>query len=195
LDSVQFQLLIDFSENFNQLTIALSYSKNIQELLDKILLNFEQIFQLYTIQKEEYKIKIKNGEYIKKPIINISELALPDRNDCIQKICDLYCSIITIEKNYTKEHFIIFSSSFFETYVNYFNSISIENLIKVKEMIEFSKKNSINLTFDINAIIHENGVLFSSNGKLKNNDLLEFITLKDEYYISSTYQKLRSLDI
>jgi len=197
LDSAQFQILIDLAENFNQLTIALSYSKNVQELLDKILLNFEQIFQLYKIQNEEYNIKIKNGEYIKKPIINISELAFPDRKDCIQKICDLYCSIIIIEKNYTKENFINFSSSFFEAYVNYFNSISIDNLIKVKEMILFSKKNSINLnlTFDINAIIHENGVLFSSSGKLKNNDLLDFIILKDEYYISSSYQKFRSLDI
>ena len=197
LDSAQFQLLIDFTENFNQLTIALSYNKNVQELLDKILLNFDKIFQLYTIQNEEYNIKIKNGEYIKKPIINISELALPDRKDCMQKICDLYCSIIIIERNYTKEHFINFSSSFFETYVNYFNSISIDNLIKVKEMITFSKENSINinLIFDINAIIHQNGIIFSSSGILKNDDLLDFITLKDEYYISTKYQKLRSLDI
>ena len=197
LDSAQFQLLIDFTVNFNQLTIALSYNKNVQELLDKILLNFDKIFQLYTIQNEEYNIKIKNGEYIKKPIINISELALPDRKDCMQKICDLYCSIIIIERNYTKEHFINFSSSFFETYVNYFNSISIDNLIKVKEMITFSKENSINinLIFDINAIIHQNGIIFSSSGILKNDDLLDFITLKDEYYISTKYQKLRSLDI
>ena len=197
LDSAQFQLLIDFTENFDQLTIALSYNKNVQELLDKILLNFEKIFHLYTIEIEEYNIKIKNGEYIKKPIINISELALPDRKDCMQKICDLYCSIITIEKNYTKEHFIDFSSSFFEAYVTYFNSISIDNLMKIKETITFSNKNSINIewTFDINAIIHENGVLFSSSGKFNNNDLLDFITSRDEYYISSTYQKLRSLDI
>ena len=64
-------------------------------------------------------------------------------------------------------------------------------------MITFSKKNSINinLKIDINKIIHENGLLFSTNGKLKNNSLLDFITLKDEYYISSSYKKLRNLDI
>ena len=197
LDTAQFQILIDFVEDFNQLTIALRYNKNVQELLDMILLNFEKIFVLYTNKNEEYKKKIKNRENLTKPIINISELALPDRNDCIQTIYDLYCSIITIEKNYTKEDFVHFSSSFFEAYINYYNKVSIDNLIKVKEMIIFSKNNSININLqsDINNIIHKNGILFSSNGTLKNNDLLDFITSKDEYYISSKYQKLRSLDI
>ena len=197
LDSEQIQLLIDFAEDFNELNIALRYNKNIQELLDIILLNFVKIFQLYLIQNEEYKKKINNGENIKKPIINIMELVLPDRNDFIQNIYDLYCSIITIQRSQTKDNFIYFSPSFFEIYIDYFNAKSIDNLIKIKEMIKFSKDNSIDikLDIDINYIIHENGILFSSNGKLKNSDLLDFITLKDKYYISSSYQKMRSLDI
>ena len=83
------------------------------------------------------------------------------------------------------------------SYINYFDTINIENLIKIKDMISYSKKNSININLknDINKIVHENGLLFSTNGKLKNNNLLDFIISKDEYYISSTYKKLRSLDI
>jgi len=197
LDSEQMQLLIKITENFDQLGIALTYTKNVQELLDVICLNFEKIFQLYTNKNEEYKKKIKNGENIKKPIINLSEIATPDRKDCMQDIYDLYCSIITIERNHTKDHFIIFSSSFFETYINYFDEIDIDNLIKVKGMINFSKKFSINinLKIEINKIVHENGLLFASNGKLKNTNLLDFITSKDEYYILPAYKKLRSLNI
>ena len=100
------QLLIKFTENFDQLCIALNYTNNIKELLDVILLNFEKIYQLYTNKNEEYKNKIKKGENIKKPIINITDLALPDRKDCMQTIYDLYCSIITIEKNQSNEHCI-----------------------------------------------------------------------------------------
>ena len=140
---------------------------------------------------------MKYEQSSKKPIINISELVSPDRNDCMQKIYDLYCSIIRIEKIYTNENFIYFSSSLFETYINYFNSINIDNLIKIKEMLSFSKNNSIsiNLKIDINKVIHENGILFSSIGKLKNNDLLDFITLKDDFYILPAYKKSRSLEI
>jgi len=197
LGSEQMQLLINTSENFDQLCIALTYNNNVQELLDVILFNFEKIFQLYTNKNEEYKNKIKIGENVKIPIINISDLVIPDRKDCMQTVYDLYCSIITLEKNKTNEHFINFSSSFFEAYINFFNSINLENLIKVKDMITFSKQNSINinLKIEINKIIHENGILFASNGKLQNKNLLDFITLKDEYYISAEYKKLRSLDI
>ena len=197
LDLQQIQLLINNIQDFNQLCIALTYSKNVQELLSVILLNFEKIFQLYYNKKEEYKKKTKYDQSIKKPIINISEFASPDRKDCMQKIYDLYCSLIMIEKNYTKENFIYFSSSLFEKYINYFNSVNIDNLIIIKKMISFSKNNSINinLNIDINKIIHENGILFSSIGKLKNNDLLDFITLKDDYYILSEYKKFRSLEI
>ena len=197
LDLQQIQLLINNIQDFNQLCIALTYSKNVQELLSVILLNFEKIFQLYYNKKEKYKKKTKYDQSIKKPIINISEFASPDRKDCMQKIYDLYCSLIMIEKNYTKENFIYFSSSLFEKYINYFNSVNIDNLIIIKKMISFSKNNSINinLNIDINKIIHENGILFSSIGKLKNNDLLDFITLKDDYYILSEYKKFRSLEI
>ena len=197
LDSEQMQLLIKITENFDQLGIALTYTKNVQELLDVICLNFEKIFQLYTNKNEDYKIKTKNREKIKKPIINILELAIPDRKDCMQTIYDLYCSIITIESNHSKEHFINFSPSFFETYISYFDTIDIDSLIKVKEMINFSKKFSININLknDIIKIVHENGLLFSTYGKLKNINLLDFITSKDEYYILPAYKKLRSPDI
>ena len=197
LDSEQMQLLINSSENFNQLCVALTYNNNVQELLDVICLNFEKIFQLYTNKNEEYKLKIKNRENIKKPIINISELVTPDRKDCMQSIYDLYCSTITIQRNHTKENFINFSPSFFETYINYFDEIDIDNLIKVKGMINFSKQFSININLknDIIKIVHENGLLFASNGKLKNTNLLDFITSKDEYYILPAYKKLRSPEI
>ena len=59
LDSEQMQLLIKITENFDQLGIALTYTKNVQELLDVICLNFEKIFQLYTNKNEDYKIKKK----------------------------------------------------------------------------------------------------------------------------------------
>ena len=197
LKKEQIQLLIKFAANFNQLLIALSYIKNVPDLLDVILLNFEKIYQLFNNQFEDYKIKLRNGETVKKPIIKILDLAMPNRKDSIQNIYDFLCSIINIEKKYTKEHFIYFSSSFFEYYINFYNSIDIDNLIKVKEMISFLKQNSINVTLnvDINKLIHENGLLFSSKGKLKNNELLDFITLKDEYYILPAYRKLRSTEI
>jgi len=134
------QLLINSTENFDQLYVALTYNINVQELLDMVLYNFEKIFQLYTNKNEEYKNKMKIGENIKKPIINISDLVIPDRKDFMQVIYDLYYSLITIGKNKSNEHFIYFSSSFFEAYINMLNSINLDNLIIVKDMIEFQRK-------------------------------------------------------
>ena len=53
LDSEQIQLLINHTQDFNHLCIALTYIKNIQELLSIILSNFEKIFQLYNNKNEE----------------------------------------------------------------------------------------------------------------------------------------------
>ena len=110
-------------------------------MLEVILRNFKKIFQFFTNKNEEYKKIIKNGENIKNPVINIIEFAKPDRKDCFQTIYDLYCSIIDAEVTHAKEYFINFSSSFFESYINYFDTISLDNLIKVKDMITFLKNN------------------------------------------------------
>ena len=65
LDSEQMNLLIKSTDNFDQLEIALTYTKNVQDLLYVIFQNFKKIFQLYTNKNEEYNKKIKNGENIK----------------------------------------------------------------------------------------------------------------------------------
>ena len=44
LDSEQMQLLIKIIDNFDQLGIALTYTKNVEELFYVICLNFEKIF-------------------------------------------------------------------------------------------------------------------------------------------------------
>ena len=70
---------ISILTDFNQISISLSYTKSIYELLQIIENNFKKIVELY--KKEELKSKEKNNN-----IINLDKLGVPNPHDNLEEI-------------------------------------------------------------------------------------------------------------
>ena len=182
LEKEQIIKLIKFSKDFNQLCNILSYCKNLYEILEIINENFEIFCKLY-----------KEAEINKNTLkIDLEKLISPNKNDDLKAISELYITLIEAQKkNEIKNSFILFNKSLFINYINYYNSIDVDKLFYIKDMIKISK-----IDIEINKYIHETGLLLSEIGKLKNINLLHFIK-KDDYYNLKNYKNIsfRSLDI
>ena len=181
--------LIENSNNSNEINNSLAYSKDIIELLQIIISNFKKIFDIY---KTETTTKSKESI----PKFDINSIITPNKNDNMNELSQLYRKLLKNQKDKNlNKPFILFDDSFYEKYINYFKNSNVDNLFCIGEMIKETKdyaKNNIN----INTIIHDTGIHLASTGKIKNIEVLNFLS-KDEYYNSSYYKNIiyRSLDI
>ena len=186
--------LIDKSIDFNEINSSFTYSKDIVELLQIIKNKFEKICEIY--KKEETKKKGENNP----PKIDINSIITPNKNDNMELIYKLYVTLLEMQKTELNNAFILFDDSFYEQYIYYFNNSNVDNLFYIHDMIKFTRskfKNAINLkNININSIIHDTGIHLASTGKMKNIEVLNFLS-KDEYYNSKQYNNTiyRSLDI
>ena len=197
LTKEQMQNVIDASSNFNELSKGLTYNNDILELLELIISNFEKINFLYKLNENE-NLKNESKETIK-PRIDLEEISNPKLEDNIKEISNKYICLLELQKEKTKKIFIKFKSSLIEKYISIFEDINIEFLIYIKDLIKYIKKNNNKFDIknkDINKIIHETGLKLSSEGKLTNIEILNFIK-KDIYYNSKKFNRksYRSLNV
>ena len=178
LTKAQIQILINLSKDFMQLTISIKYCKDLLELLQIICENFEKYCELY-------KLEINNINNKKAPSIDIKSIIEIHKNDDIKEISKLYIDLIK-KQNEFGYIFLIFDISLCQKYIGYFEGINIDKLLSVKEIVYFMKAPELK---DVNRIIHDTGLSLSKAGKLKNIDILNFIS-KDVYYNCKDYKRI-----
>ena len=195
LNKEHINYLLKIAVNFSQMKNSLKYTKNLNLLLNVIIDNYEKLYQLYKSEEVIYKNNYKNGIPSEYPRIDVEEIVIPDKDDNMKEIGNLYKSLIAIQQG---DFFIIFNYTFFEKYVLCFNEVNLDNLFYMKDIINFSKLNinKFDLKINIDKMIHDNGLLFVKKGELKNLKLLDFIK-RDDFYTAQNYNKsiYRSLDI
>ena len=111
-------------------------------------------------------------------------------NDNIAIIYEKYKSLFIKQKENFGVVFINFNSSLCEKYIDLNYKMNIDNLFYIKELIGFMKSNNkqYEIGKDIDKLIHETGLILSKEHKLKNIEILNFIS-NDDYYNSIKYKK------
>ena len=127
LTKEQFENFINSLTDFNQVSIALSYTNNIFELLQIIENNFKKIVELY--KKEEPKNKGKN-----KISINLDKLGIPNPNDNLEEISKLYINLLKVQYDSVNKRFILFDSSLFGKYISFYENENLKNLFYLKKI-------------------------------------------------------------
>ena len=168
LTKEQLNNLIVKSKNFEDISKALQYCDGVLDLIETISddSNFQRISAIYEDDKSK-----------KKPSIDIESITSPKLDDNIKEICDKYKTLLKLQKDNLKSIFINFKSSLCDKYIGYYEKINIDNLLYIKELIEFMKSNvkDYKVEKNINKIIHETGLELSQEHKLKNIEILKFI--------------------
>ena len=154
-------------------------------------MEFEFIKNIYEndldILEEENENKDNNKKEIKK--IDVNKYVIPKKTDNIEKIYELL-SLLFISKKSSHLNFLFFSGALVKKYVDIF-IYNLEALILIKDIIEIIQKNNFKFEFkynhcDISTIVHFTGIELVKKGKIKNNELLNFIT-NDIYFITYVY--------
>ena len=150
---------------------TLYYLKSIEIMLSFINKYSELIFQCLT--KENKKIEI--SDYLNKNNSSNIQLLLNE----LEKL------INTEIKN--NQLIIIFNEKFWKNYIIYLED-NLKKLILIKKGILLCQKIDKNLNFNYNNIIHEAVLNIIKNGKLKNENLLDYIEKDDIYFKEDKYK-------
>ena len=179
--------LIEHAKNFNQIQNFLLY-------LEKDFVSFMKVIndqnrKIITIINQELNENQKKDNFF----IEIQKYVFPKKEDdiisIIKEVNDYF--FINGENVYLK-----FSDSIFKKYISFYEDESYENLMLIKSLCNNIKSNIKNFEskckFD--PVIHRTGLKLIHEGKIKNSDVLDFLT-KDEYYHNKDYISKRSLEI
>ena len=186
LSKDQIQEIINASNNFNELKNGLEYSLNVKDLLQNIFDKINKFNSCYSEAKKEYKkdkkIKLK---------IEIGEIVSPSINDNLKDISDLIHKIDREIKKAGLEFYLIFDSSFFKQYINFYHNKDLDNLLIILELITLLKSyyDLNEAQISINKSINETGYFLGSNKKLSNIQILNCIKNDINYNSNSKYIK------
>ena len=163
------------NEMLNQEKLSLPIIEGILfylKILEKILICINENIDLI------YGVCIKEKNNIK-----LNDLTSPKQEDDFEKI------LIEIDKliNYEikKGKFILFEEEFFNNYTHYFFKKDLKKLLLLKKIIILCKKVDKDLDPDYNGQIHDTALEMIQKGKLKNEELLDFIEKDDIYFIEN----------
>ena len=180
------QEIINVSNNFNELKNGLKYSLNVKDLLQNIFDNIDKFNNCYSEAKKEYKkdkkIKLR---------LDIGKMVAPNKNDNLKDILDLILKIdFEIQKS-GLDFYLIFDSSFFIIYINYYNNEGIDNLLIILDLIKILKRyNDLNeAQISIEKSINVTGYSLGSKKKLSNIQILNCIINDINYNSNSKYIK------
>jgi hypothetical protein len=186
--------LIKKTDNFNQVLNFLSYlGKDVIQFLEVI--NEEKEFIKILFQKEikifekDNKIKDKN-EKKEIPIIDICKYVDPKKEDKIMQLNALIFEIITYQLS-NNLSFVKFSNSFIEKYIEFNNNINVNNLILIRNIVQFNSFEVDNKSckYNLDEIIHKTGLKLIKDGKIKNMEVLNFIQSDIFFYNKQFNQK------
>ena len=191
LSKGDFMKLLEKSKNFENILTFLSYlGKDVEQFLKIIY------------EKREFILKIKEDEIEEKDakkedlMIELEKYIEPKKEDNINEIISVIEKLNGFQASEGK--IIKYSSSVFERYVEYYDEVNLKNLILLKGTIESIKKVDKKFAFKykMDRLIHENGLAFVRQGKLKNIELLDFIKT-DEFYQNRSFDKpfFRAIEI
>ena len=191
LTKEQVTILINESKNYEQMVDSLKYCTGVLELIETILVDshFKKICEFY---KSELDAK-------KKPSIDIESMVSTQGNDNMKEIYEKYILLYNKQKETLNNIFINFKPTLCDKYISHFDGVNVNSLIYVKDLIDFMKSKNKKFEVqvkDLNKIIHDTGLKLSKEHKMKNIEILNFIS-RDAYYNDSNYVKkvYRPLDI
>ena len=152
----------------DKLKNILSYINSLEKMLIFLNNNYDFIFNI-----------CKNN----KVTINLSNYISLKQKDNFNNIAIELEKLINNQKN--RELFILINKELWDSFINNYNKKDYKKLILIKKTLESYKKIDKNLarnyTNNIDYKIHDTGVELINQGKIKNNDLLEFI--ENDIYI------------
>ena len=194
LDKETLRKLIKKSKTFDDILIYLSYiGKNIVDFLNLIFSEFKFICDIY--KEERHKLAEENIDKDEKremEPIDIEKYVVTQKNDDIKKLYEVSSLIFTYQKLESVK-IIKFSKNLIKNYVEYFEGVNLEALHIINKLILEIKKSYPKFEFTYNKktmelIIHETGINCINRGKMKNNDILDFIS-SDVFFISKHFEK------
>ena len=186
--------LIKKTDNFNQVLNFLFYlGKDVIQFLE--IINEEKEFIKILYQKEikklekDNKIKDKN-EKKEIPMIDICKYVAPKKEDKIMQLNELIFEIVTYQLS-NNLSFIKFSNSFFEKYIEFNNNINVNNLILIRNIVQFNffEVDNKSSKYNLDEIIHKTGLKLIKDGKIKNMEVLNFIQSDIFFYNKQFNQK------
>ena len=193
--------LIKKTDNFNQVLNFLYYlGKDVIQFLEVI--NEEKEFINKLFQKEITKLEkdneIKNRNEKKEIlIIDVCKYVLPKKEDEIMQLNALIFEIITYQLS-NNISFVKFSHSLIEKYIEFNNNINVNNLILIRNIVQFNffEVDNKNTKYNLDEIIHKTGLKLIKDGKIKNMEILNFIQ-SDKYFYDKQFnqKKDRPLEI
>ena len=115
--------------------------------------------------------------------IKINDLTGPKQEDNIEKISKEIEKLVNYELQ--KGKFVLFEEDFFNNYTHYFYMKDLQKLLLLKKIILLCKKVDKELDPDYNGRIHETALEMVKIGKLKNEELLDFIENDDIFFVEN----------
>ena len=193
----QISKMVDVSDTFKRIKRALKYLLYTSDLLEIISGNLDHIID---VRNEELKEKGKKSEDFTFKI----DIEILKETDDISKIYKYYKNILDKQKEKDIDNFIVFGPKLFDKYISYFKNNNFEYLVLLRNLInqiytinnakvQKNKKQKKNkedddilkkykdLKVKLKQIIHETGICLSTEKKLSNIQILNFIKEDSEY--------------
>ena len=175
-------------QTFNEINFIIKLFENLSEYLEFINKNINIIYDILDKEKKLNKSHITNYQ------LYLLDIDKNDNIDNIDNIFDILCEIVTKIK--TKDYIILNYSKLFNDFFNLYSDKSIDELIKLKKIIElFNKKNLDNNNIErYYNLIHKKGMDLIQNDKLNIIEIINFIKKQDVYYIYDEYKNSEQRD-
>ena len=170
--------LLESCKSFNHILTFLSYlGKDVNEFLQFIHEKEEFIGNFIEEELNKMEENKENKDKKDNLIISLEDFVEPKKEDDLNKLLEIIGLINMYQSSNGK--IIKYSPSVFEKYIEFNNETNLSNLIILKSVLDIIKdiEKKFECKYKIEKIIHENGIKFVQNGKLKNVELLEFIRM------------------
>ena len=183
--------LIEKSKNFDQALISILYlgkdTVNVLYVINEKKDVFTKL--LNELEENEEKEEEERGEE-KIKMIEFENYILIKPEDDLKKIKELISQIIEYELKESK--IIKFSNTTFDQYIEFNINSNIENLKYINDIILSIKKTDkkYQTNYKIEFLIHDTTLSLIENKKMKNMEILDFIS-KDNFYSDKQYRKMK----
>ena len=169
------QDFLSICENIDEINYIIKFEDNLFDILEFINKNIDLINNILEKEEEENKNKV---------------IILPDidNNDNLDLILKPLSEIVEKFKN--KTYSILNYEKLFNDYYNLYSDKSIEELCKLKSLINiFDKKNiNDNIIENYYIQIHQKGINLIKSNKLNEKEIIQFIKKQDTFYIEDKYK-------
>ena len=186
-DELIFEILEQNNLSCKVIIGALSYVQSVEKVLFIINKYCEKISNCFIKENKNNKIYL-------------SEIVNDKKTDNLNEIINEIKKILNYQLN-SKNIFISFDKEFWDYYIQYNNKENnLKNLVLINKTLLFCKEVDKNFNPDISEIkmkIHKTGLSFIEKGKIKNEELIEFIENEDIYFKDQKYESnsFRPLEI